>query len=92
MVLTGFTKNNTSLVTAWNYEGATAQDITYDFDRDTANLPTGNGSMSQLAKENRRLPVLIKTVQVLATDFSAGSNRWDNPRFVDNGMDRRWVK
>jgi flagellar hook protein FlgE len=50
--LTGFTQNNTSLVTAWNYEGATAQDIAYDFGLDTANNPTNNGTITQLAAES----------------------------------------
>jgi len=48
--LTGFTQNNTSLVTSWNYEGAAAQDISFDFGLDTANNPTSSGSqLTQLA-------------------------------------------
>jgi flagellar hook protein FlgE len=48
--LTGFTQTNTSLVTSWNYEGATAQDITFDFGLDTANNPTTSGAtLTQLA-------------------------------------------
>ena len=49
--LTGFTQNNTSAVTSWNYEGASAQDITFDFGLDTANNPT-NGAITQLSAES----------------------------------------
>lgn len=48
--LTGFTQTNTSLVTSWNFEGAAAQDISFDFGLDTTNNPTTSGAaLSQLA-------------------------------------------
>jgi len=50
--LTGFTQNNTSLVTSWNYEGASAQDVTFDFGLDTSNNPTGGGTLTQLSAES----------------------------------------
>jgi flagellar hook protein FlgE len=50
--LSGFTQNNTSLVTSWNWTGASAQDITYDFGLDTSNNPTNNAALTQLASES----------------------------------------
>ena len=86
--LTGFTQNNTSLVTAWNYEGATAQDIAYDFGLDTSNLPTGNGALSQLAADS--------TVTSIDQDGASVGNlislqvQTDGTilGLYDNGMDR----
>jgi len=48
--MTGFTQTNTSLVTSWNFEGASAQDITFDFGLDISSNPTSSGAaLTQLA-------------------------------------------
>jgi flagellar hook protein FlgE len=86
--LVAFTQNNTSSITAWNYEGASAQDITYDFGLDTTNVATGNGLMSQLAADS--------TVTSIDQDGASVGNLTSlqvetNGTIVglyDNGMDR----
>lgn len=88
--MTGFTQNNTSLVTSWNFEGAAAQDLTFDFGLDTANNPTDNApGLTQLASSSTVTSIdqdgfavgNLSTLRVTADGIIVG--------LYDNGQDQQ---